>query len=381
MTFAGLELGRRRWLAGTVAVLLIGLLGLSLIYLQNDIHRNYLDPKIPFQIYKPPAAPDYKEADSWYLNPAQAGYYADPRKVDVFFVHGTSFNGHSGWLGDPGSNAIKAEVQRVQLSNYAAPFAIMGNVYAPRYRQASLYTQMTLKQDAAEARQFAYTDVEAAFQRFLKIRRGGRGFVIVGLEQGGLLAERLVRDVVVAKPELRSQLVAAYFIDTAVPESQFGPSGSILHACMSRQEIGCAISYVTVDANRPDLALQMAQKAAQWQGDGLVGMGSEKSVCVNPLVGGVTNDPIDSKRSQGATNATGLEWGAEPALAVHKVAGHCTGGLLYVDKPNSPAFKSAGSWEDRRKVRPYNLFYGDLQADIQARWQLFQATSPAKPAA
>ena len=160
----------RRWLLIAAAAAFALVLGLALIYLQNDIHRNYLDPKIPFQIYRPPPAPDYRLADGWYLNPAIAGYYADPRKVDVFFIHGTSFNGHSGWLGNISSNAIKEEVQRVQLSNYAAPFAIMGNVYAPKYRQASLYTQLTLKQDAVEARQFAYGDIAAAFQRFFQRR-------------------------------------------------------------------------------------------------------------------------------------------------------------------------------------------------------------------
>lgn len=367
----------RRWLLIAAATAFALVLGLALIYLQNDIHRNYLDPKIPFQIYRPPPAPDYRLADGWYLNPAIAGYYADPRKVDVFFIHGTSFNGHSGWLGNISSNAIKEEVQRVQLSNYAAPFAIMGNVYAPKYRQASLYTQLTLKQDAVEARQFAYGDIAAAFQRFLKTRRGGRGFVVVGLEQGGLLAERLIRDAVVPDPDLKKQLVAAYFIDTAAPESQFGPDGAILHACAARQEAGCVVSYISVDANRPDLALQMTQKAAKWQGDTLTALGADKPVCVNPLLGAATTEPVDAKRSQGATNATGLEWGADPALVAHKVSAHCMGGLLFIDKPGSPAFKSPASWEDRRKVRPYNLFYGDLQADIQARWQLYHAEPAA----
>ena len=35
-------------------------LAFAFFYLQNDIHRNYLDPKVPFQIYKPPLAPDYE---------------------------------------------------------------------------------------------------------------------------------------------------------------------------------------------------------------------------------------------------------------------------------------------------------------------------------
>ena len=348
-------------------------LALAFLYLQNDLHRNYLDPKIPFQIYSPPAIPDYHKASAWYLNPSIANYYADPRKVDVFFIHATSYDGGKDWLGSTESNAIQDEVRRLQLPNYAAPFSIMGNIYAPKYRQASLYTQLTLRDDAREARAFAYLDVEKAFRAFLKTRRGGRGFVIVGVEQGGLLAERLIRDIVVPDPGVKSQLVAAYLLETLAPEQQFGGSSPWVPACQARTEFGCTVAYISVDSGRPDKALQMLQKAVYWSGgDTLDAMGSQKGVCVNPLLGMATNDPADAKPSLGATNATGLEWGTEPALIAHKVQAHCLGGLLFVDKPDSPTFRDAGTWEDRRKVPTYNLFYGDLEADIQARWQAFQ---------
>lgn len=365
---------KKRRLSLLIGVLVGGFLALAFLYLQNDIHRNYLDPKIPFQIYHPPPAPDYARGDSWYLNPAH--YYADPRKVDVFFVHGTSYNGGNQWLGSTTSNAIKAEVQRVQLPNYAAPFAIMGNVYAPKYRQGSLFTQLNLKEDSREARQFAYRDVAAAFAEFLKVRKGGRGFVIVGLEQGGLLASRLVRDVVANDPNLRDQLVAAYFLETMAPESQFGPT-SPTPVCQSRRQFGCVVSYVSINSGRPDVALQVLQKAVYWQGDTLQPMGSQKGVCVNPLSGAASGDEVAARHSLGATNATGLEWGTEPALSVRKVSARCLGGLLFVDKPKSPSFKDDGTWEEQRKVNSYNLFYGDLQADIQTRWQLYEATPPA----
>ncbi|MDV6329391.1 DUF3089 domain-containing protein [Asticcacaulis sp. 201] len=348
-------------------------LAVAFLYLQNDIHRNYLDPKIPFQIYNPPPAPNYDRSDSWFLNPALAKFYADPRKVDVFFVHGTSYNGGKDWLGSTSSNTIQQEVQRVQLPNYAGPFAIMGNIYAPKYRQASLYTQLTLRDDAREARQFAYHDVLAAFTHFLKTRRGGHGFMIVGVEQGGLLAERLLRDVVVPNPDLRGQLVAAYLLETLAPESQFGNPSPWVPACMSRQQTGCVVSYLSINSGRPDIALQVLQKAVYWQGDGLEGLGSQKGVCVNPLIGAATNEEVDARRSLGATNATDLEWGTEPARIARKVSAHCLGGLLFVDKPKSPSFDDGGTWEEKRKVNPYNLFYGDLQADMQARWLSFQA--------
>ncbi len=363
---------RKRRLSLLIGGCVGALLAVSFFYLQNDIHRSNLDPRIPFQIYRPPPAPDYDKAESWYLNPALAGYYADPRKVDVFFVHATSFDGGKAWLGAIDSHSAQEVVQRVQLPNYAGPFAIVGNVYAPKYRQASLFTQLTLREDATEARAFAYGDVERAFQTFLRSRRGGRGFVLVGVEQGGLLTERLLRDVVAADPALKSQLVAAYLLETLVPETVYKEAGAQFPVCEDRRQTGCVLSYVSVDSGRPDKALQALQKSVYWlSGSELAPVGSQKALCVNPLTGGETVEAIDARHALGATNATGLEWGIEPAMIARKVSAHCLGGLLFVDKPKSASFSDDGTWEEQRKINSYNLFYGDLEADIQARWQTF----------
>ncbi len=365
----------RHRMAVAVGLTAAVVIALATTYLQNDLHRDHLDPKTPFQIYVPPPAPDYAKSDSWDLNPQLAGYFADPRKVDVFFIHGTSFDGGSRWLGGIDANAAEQEVMSVQLPNYAAPFAVTGNIYAPRYRQASLYTQLTLREDAVEARAFAYRDVEVAFQKFLKTRRGGKGFVIVGVEQGGLLAERLVRDIVAPDAALRGQLVAAYMLETLVPASQFSAPAPV-SACLSRTQTGCVMAYLSVDNGRLDKALQGAQKAVYWDATGgLSPFSGQTALCVNPVLGMVSDAAVDARHAQGATNATGLEWGTEPAMIARKVASHCSDGFLYVDGPKSPSFRETGTWEDRHKVVPYNLFYGDLEADLAARWQAYEVAN------
>ena len=45
----------------------------------------------------------------------------------------------------------------------------------------------------------------------------------------------------------------------------------------------------------------------------------------------------------------------------------CREGLLRHSRPDLESFREQGSWADRRKARPYNLFYGDLEADVAAR--------------
>ncbi len=89
------------------------------------------------------------------------------------------------------------------LPNYAGPFARVGRIFAPRYRQASLYTALTQREDAREARRFAYGDVRAAWLTFRARYDHGRPLVLVGVEQGGQLTARLLADEI-AKDEGRS---------------------------------------------------------------------------------------------------------------------------------------------------------------------------------
>ncbi len=85
------------------------------------------------------------------------------------------------------------------LPNYAQPFAQAGPVFVPLYRQASLYTALSLFDDALEARAFAYGDIVAAFVAFRR-EIGDRPFILAGVEQGGSLG----RAAVVGKDRARS---------------------------------------------------------------------------------------------------------------------------------------------------------------------------------
>lgn len=356
------------------AVLTVAVVVLAWSYVRNDFYRGQLDPKIPFQIYTPPAEPDYRKADSWYLNPALARYSPDPRKVDVFFIHATSYNGGDGWLGDINSRAASREVETIQLPNYAGPFSITGNIYAPKYRQASLYTQLSGREDAYQARVFAYGDVDRAFQQFVKTRKGA-GFVIVGVEQGALLAQQLIRSHVLTDPDLKAQVVAVYLIENLVPAEVGGKPYLDLPPCQSRSQTGCIIAYQTVQSEEPESLLRLLRRGVYWNNAGyLESLERHPAICVNPLTGAVGGGDVEERMALGATNATGLEWGTQPALIPHKVSARCLSGLLTVDKPSSPIFAPADTWEGQRKVNAYNLFYGDLQADFQARSDLYQAS-------
>lgn len=333
---------------------------------REDILRTWLDPKQPFQTYRPPPAPDYANPDAWALIPAKPTLWtpSDP-PADVFFVSPTTFDGGRDWNGpidDRGSNRF---LSRAMLPNYAGPFQRIGRVFAPRYRQASLYAFMTNKEDAQESRRFAYNDVRQAFETFLARYNDGRPIILVGVEQGGGLSARLLSDEVAQDPSLARRIAAVYLIDTIVPANSYRPD-AVLPACEKPGEAHCVIAWMQADSDAD--AEKLAKRALVWSGDGqLVDFKGRPPLCTNPILGRPSASVAPIHQHLGAANATGLEWGVHPAFMPHQVSAQCVGGFLRVSKPLSPSLKAAGGWTDRLKEPPFNLFYADEEADVKAR--------------
>ncbi len=341
---------------------------------RDDILRTGLDPRTPFQTYRPPAAPDYGSPQAWALLPTRPAEPAvSDGSADVFFVHSTTYLGGKDWNGSVSPKAPgSALLSRVVLPNYAAPFGRAGRVFAPRYRQASLYaTRMTLRDDARDARLFAYDDVRAAFMAWRTRWGGSRPFILVGVEQGGQLVERLAREVQ-ADPSLRERLVAVYEIE-ALARTDRPPV-----ACRSRTQVGCRIAYVSARDADFTAPARLLDRALVWSDDdtALEDLHGRAGLCVNPVTGGATAE-ASQKANVGAANATGLEWGVRPAFLAHQTSATCEAGLLRLGAPHSPDLKRSGSWTERLMVRPFNLFWADLEADALARRDTWLAAHAA----
>jgi hypothetical protein len=284
--------------------------------------------------------------------------------ADVFFIHPTTYNGGDHWNAPFRDQDAARLLDRVMLPNYAGPFARVGRIFAPRYRQASLYSQLTLREDARAARAFAYGDVRTAFRYWRAHHDDGRPLVLVGVEQGGLLAERLLREEIAPDDELRARLAGVYLIETVTPAAGYGATAPT-PACTKRDQARCVVAWATpANGDRRE----MQERALVWDADGaLVELGDRAALCVNPLTGAQNNNPAEEHDSLGAANATGMGWGVRPPYLKREVRTRCVDGFLDVSRPKSSAFRPARSWADRLKVAPYNLFYGDLEADAQAR--------------
>jgi hypothetical protein len=372
--------GFRYWLVALCSLLVTFGVVASVVW-GDDIVKFLLDPKVPFSKDRQPAAPNYALRTSWALIPDPK---ATPGQTDIFFIHPTtypasftSYNGGRHWNAPINDRAASVALTQVMLPNYAGPFDAIGDVYAPRYRQASLYTKATLWDDAIEAREFAYGDVRAAFEYYLSHDNRGRPFILAGVEQGGDLGARLLREIIAPNPQLRSHLVAAYLIDTAVPVEDYGPTAAV-PACQRRSEAGCLMSWMAVRLGDFTGVQRLLGRSMVWgPQQQLQPLAQRKPLCVNPLLGSTGEGVARERLNLGAAAATGLEWGVRPGFMVRQVGAQCQGGVLRVSRPRSSLLRPAGDWIERAREPGYNLFWADIEADTQARYAVWAAAHPA----
>ena len=373
MTAAG-EL-RLRWTAGLVSAL-VWICAFGYAYFLDDIHHAQLDPRQPFQTWRPPPAPDYAKPQSWLYRsdrpPATAA-------ADVFFVHPTTFDGGKAWSG-PLTGQAADEGRKVKaLANFAGPFSAYGRIFAPRYRQASLFAyDLTRHDDARDARRFAYADVQKAFDSFLRNDARSGAIVLVGVEQGGQLVERLAK-AAYADPALRSRIAAVYLIETVAAKGDFGPSAGGFPLCERREQSGCVTVYRSLFNAGPDRR-RLVSRALVWSHEGwLEDLADRPPACVNPLTGKSDGASGGADLNLGAARAASFKEGERPALEPKSVEAACDDGLLRVSTPAQRDFQPDGDWTSRLRVPEYNLFWADFAADVKARLGAFYGRPLAEP--
>ena len=184
-----------------------------------------LKPVRQFSVASAGPAPDYAQAANWAALPGQpsaaqahppglpASQPAD-KVADVFFVHPTTYFWRLGrWNAPLRLRRLRRYTDRTTIRDQASIFAAVGRLYAPRYRQATLYTFFDKQHPASKpAQDLAYADVKAAFEYYLAHYNHGRPFIVAGHSQGTLHATRLLHELVDDNLQLRRQLVAAYLV-------------------------------------------------------------------------------------------------------------------------------------------------------------------------
>ena len=205
---------------------------------------------VPFAIENSPKAPDYALEKNWAVLPdSYPGELVEivgkqpEKEVDVFFVYPTLFTDKKdpAWNADITKPEIRNEVVALSVVNQASAFAAAGNLYVPFYRQAHYRVfDPKLRAVAGDSWEIAYSDVQRAFEYYLKHYNKGRGIIIAGHSQGSMHASKLVKDYFDGTA-LQSQLVAAYLPGAAIEPIYYNE----IEVLDSPKEIGGIISWNT----------------------------------------------------------------------------------------------------------------------------------------
>ncbi|ONF96351.1 DUF3089 domain-containing protein [Sphingomonas jeddahensis] len=335
----------------------------------NDLIRWTFVPGRPFEPKGKAAAQAYDDPGMWLARPdlpgnpalwTPAGYQprTTPGGPAVFFIHPTSYLSGDHWnapLDDKEANDRAALFLRGQ----ASVFNEAGEIWAPRYRQATFGSFLTDAADAGRALNLAYGDVQTAFAAFLKQIGPTRPIILAGHSQGALHLTHLLKDKVAGTP-LARRVVAAYVVGWPVSrEHDLAAMG--LPECTRPDQRGCILSWASfAEPADPSLVIDTYDRSTGF--DGKPRRGSQL-ICTNPLTG-----------TPGATAPASANTGtlfpaedlATATIEAGRVPARCgeRGLLLIGEGPDVGPYVLPGN---NYHVYDYSLFWANVRADVARR--------------
>jgi hypothetical protein len=348
---------------------------------QDDLAQFALVPSAEFTPVPPLAGNAYEDPELWFSRPGigekdparwQPAYAPDrgplpapaepptPRFA-VFFVHPTSYLNRSSWNAplEAGGDPQAERIARIYLRGMASPFNAATEIWAPRYRQATMGAFLTDSPEATKAIDAAYADVREAFGYFLSSVDPNTPIVLAGHSQGALHLKRLLAEEVRGSP-VAARLVAAYVIGWPISVEHDLP-GLGFPACTSADQARCVLSWSSF-AEPADPASVLTIYATSKALDGKLS-GTSPILCTNPLTG-MTGSAAPASANLGTlVPEDSMEKGElVPAL----VPARCDKrGLLLIGPP--PEMGSYVLPGNNYHVYDLPLFWANTKADVIRR--------------
>ena len=331
-------------------------------------------PKGHFEAAIPRDAPDYRRIEAWVARPelknnpskwlpsGQVAFGKPSNPAAVFYIHPTTYLATDRWNAPLRPDGQAEFRTNLFVRSQASAFNGVGQVWAPRYRQAAYGAFLLKSEDAHKALDLAYSDVRSAFDEFLKHVPEGQPIVLAGHSQGALHLSRLLME---RGGALKDRLAAAYVIGWPLSLTADLP-GMGLPPCARPDQARCVVSWMTFgEPANPDFILD------QWddtKGPNGVRRRRADILCVNPITG------TENASAPASTNPGTLVPGANfvsATLAQGQVGAHCAKGLLIIDgniPPLGPYVLPGNNYH----VYDYALFWGAIRRDAERRLAAWQ---------
>ncbi|MFL0810107.1 MAG: DUF3089 domain-containing protein [Agarilytica sp.] len=316
-----------------------------------EILKTRFGPVKRYEEYDTPEAPNYSDAAFWAAlpstedtadaAPAATGFEnrQSEAEADVFYVHPTTSTDKSaGW-----TTSAKAELKLGPfdpLALQASVFNGAARIYAPRYRQATLYSFYDESGEGKKALAFAHADVIDAFIHYLAHYNNGRPFFIAGHSQGAMMLLPVLRYLEKYPTE---KFLAAYVPGWSISTNDF----ETMKPCNSPTELGC---FNVWNAKAWGSTSEDYLAPARYIG----------SDCVNPLSWMNDEVAVSKEEHLGAIDILGTK------VNKNFVKAKCHGEMLWVDLPADPFYQSTMN-KKLYHILDYGLFYFNIRENIKQR--------------
>lgn len=359
----------RKFLYIIAALIVVVFAGrVALTFWAGDLSAVAFTPRVAFEP-QPPLAPDaYTDPKLWHSRPGVATSPAnrlpqgtkpgEPLAAAVFFIPPTSYLNPSHWNA-PMAEPTSDRFADAMLAASASAFNASGQLWIPRYRQATFGAFLTDKPERLQALDAAYGDVRQAFGEFLAHLPPDQPIILAGHSQGALHLKRLLKEEAAGKP-LMKRIVAAYVIGWPVWLTHDLPQMG-LPACTHPDQAGCVVSWMSFAD--PAETKQLREMMGRFRA--LDGQAPEADafLCSNPL-----NGTIDSAASANANRGTLLPVKNSDALQETPgiVPAHCSADhFLHIGPlPELGSYVLPGN---NTHVYDYALFWENIRLNATQR--------------
>jgi hypothetical protein len=291
-----------------------------------------------------PPAPEYSKENCWIALPWRKDI-ADTipngcstpdaqlnAKADVFYIHPTVYLVGNNYNGDVYNDKLNKKCDKCVLIQ-GTIFNASGRVFAPRYRQAHIKAFSGDSIEGEKALKFAYADVKAAFEHYLKNWNKGRPIIIVGHSQGARHAAQLVKDFFDGT-ELQKLLIAAYPIGMPIPKNYF----KNIPLTNGPKETCCWATW-----NTNSWGTELKGKMLKKYGN---------SACVNPLSWKQNDEHVLSNKNLGGVSIK------FDAVDINVCDAKVNKAILWIHPVSGKRYNHIGSWYHGSDM---NLFYMNLR--------------------
>jgi hypothetical protein len=353
--------------AGITVLFIIGAIGYKIF--EHQLMRLAFVPKVEFREVPMKAGASYRSRDLWIArpdipqNPASWTPTGVQRttapRASVFFVHPTSYLDRDAWNA-PLDHEDSQQRARLFVRSQASAFNSVGEIWAPKYRQAAFGAFLTTEENAARALDFAYRDVLAAYEEFLRQAPSDRPILLAAHSQGSLHLTRLLAERVAGSPEAR-RIAAAYVVGWPVSLTADLPALG-LPACERAGQAGCILSWQSFgEPADPKMVTDVYDES---RGPAGLARAGTRMLCVNPLTG---NQGDEAGHEANLGTLFPNEDFSEAEFRPRAVPARCdVRGFLLIgeDPPELGGHVLPGN---NYHVYDYALFWANVRSDAEAR--------------